>query len=81
MDTEYQLPNGDRLAKGVAGLTKRETFAAMAMQGMIAGAHTVEHTTNQSVLDQIHEISGDVGVWAVEYADNLLAALEGDSDA
>lgn len=44
-----------------AGLTKREYFAAMAMQGM---------TSNNSITVEI------VAAWAVQYADALLMEME-----
>lgn len=59
----YQTPNGD-LIYGAPGLTKREMFAAMAMQGIcgdgIPGSHHKHATTAMD---------------AVSYADELLKAL------
>ena len=45
------------------GLSKRELFAAMAMQGMIASPD------HRSTVEELSK-------WAVVYADNLLNALE-----
>ena len=52
------------------GLTKRELFAAMAMQGTLSDP-TPEHVALD--VSEVAEI-------AVAQADALLAALEGDSD-
>jgi len=49
------------------GLTKREYFAAMAMQGLLANGSDVDLTLPDSTIG----ISRD----AVEYADALIAAL------
>ena len=49
------------LWKPETGLTKREMFAAMAMQGILASDD---------------RLSGNVARWAVEYADELLKELE-----
>lgn len=61
----------DRLPSGAYGLTKREYFAALAMQGIFAsgrikseGQVTVEH------------IGYSVGILAIAAADALLAALD-----
>ncbi len=35
------MPEGEHIHQGVPGLTKREYFAAMAMQGIIAGNQPV----------------------------------------
>ena len=51
--------NGQRFISEI-GLTKREYFAAMAMQGM---------TSNNSITVET------VAAWAVQYADALLAEL------
>lgn len=44
-----------------SGLTKRELFAAMAMQGLMANGEMLSH---------------ERAAYAVEHADDLLAALE-----
>ena len=49
-----------RLNSGYGGLTKRELFAALAMQGM---------TSNNSIPVEL------VAAWSVQYADALLAEL------
>ena len=50
------------LWKPETGLTKREMFAAMAMQGILSSGSDAA--------------GGTVARWAVEYADELLAELE-----
>jgi hypothetical protein len=45
-----------------SGLTKREMFAVMAMQGILSSGSDAA--------------AGNVTRWAVEYADELLKALE-----
>ena len=50
------------------GLTKREHFAAMAMQGIISA----DHANGSEKL-----CAEDVAVMAVDYADELLKELEG----
>lgn len=50
----------------VGGLTKREYFAAMAMNGLLAGEY---RDTSDRQLET-------VSVWAVKHADALLAELE-----
>ena len=52
------------------GLTKREYFAAMAMQGLLANAEQWKYMGTQS-LDFKNEIRG----LAVEFADALIAEL------
>jgi len=62
-----QKNNGEKPAypiHGYAGLTKREYFAAMAMQGIISHGHS-------------HGICGNI---AVDYADGLISALEHKDD-
>ena len=46
------------------GLTKRELFAAMAMQGYLAGGY-----------EQGFENPGYLATWSIEQADLLIAAL------
>jgi hypothetical protein len=60
---DYQLPTG--------GLSKREYFAAAAMQGMIAGL-TKRRETNYSIIE--HEPQAVAEISRV-YADTLLAVL------
>jgi hypothetical protein len=61
---EYALKGSDAsITIEYTGLTKREHFAAMAMQGVYAGG------TNEATYDGIAEM-------AVKAADALLAALE-----
>ncbi len=58
--------NGDALIRGSPGLTKREFFAAMAMQPLLANAHYVK------IGAHISEIMSD----AIRSADALIAELE-----
>ncbi len=51
------------------GLTKREYFAAIALQGMLAGR--TEH--------EDHRTTSDIGKYAVELADLTLEALANES--
>lgn len=53
------------------GLTKREYFAGMAMQGLITGCYAGDNVG--------FTVAGNVFA-AVEYADALLKALEGRED-
>lgn len=62
------MSNGNELAYPwgengtvMGGLTKRELFAAMAMQGLVEKTNMLSHERAQ---------------YAVEHADDLLAALE-----
>lgn len=54
----------------VPGMTKRELFAAMAMQGLITNPGDLEETMSQETL------GATIADWAVGYADALLRALE-----
>ena len=56
-------------SEGRLGLTKREYFAAKAMQGQYANSRTLDNPDG-------------VAAWAVEIADALIAALnvQGDDD-
>ncbi len=56
--------NGDVIQEGRTGLTKRELFAAMAMQGYCARKFDQGEPTEQHVAG-----------WAVAQADALIAAL------
>lgn len=65
-----------------AGLTKREYFAALALQGLIASIdRTLEHPTFSESVVIVEPGYGDgdleqmLAVNAVEYADALIAAL------
>lgn len=55
----------------VHGLTKREYFAAMAMQGMLANEMEMAHLLASSV-----PTSKAVAGMAIDYADELLKQLE-----
>lgn len=56
---------------GTPGLTKRELFAAMAMQGMIASENDSEVLTDELWL---HHVERTVGS-SIDYADELLKQL------
>ena len=58
-----QIANGEL----THGLTKREHFAAMAMQGLLAGGYGIDDPANRVE---------DVSCEAVNLADALLKALE-----
>jgi hypothetical protein len=59
------------------GLTKRELFAAMAMQGQLANSVTVEGMAGLSNLSSTNaSVQELVAIVAVSYADALLLALE-----
>lgn len=59
-----------------AGLTKREYFAAMAMQGMLAGAWTADDMADyDGEPEAFREHQALVGAACVSYADALIAAL------
>ena len=51
------------------GLTKREYFAGLAMQGLLA---TVKPASPETILEMPSNIAG----WAVKAADELLKSLE-----
>lgn len=59
-------PQGAFGMEGPAGLTKREYFSAMAMQGIIAGCYANPNATAHF---------GDVSKDSLGYADALIAAL------
>lgn len=61
-DPAFPAPYGQ--TNGADGLTKREYFAAMAMQGIVA-KHGVDLTRR------------DVAYWALQYADRLISDLSG----
>lgn len=63
--------NGGSWELGSLGLTKREQFAAMAMQGLLSGnnADCDLYETSVEWVSNLTEVS-------VEFADALLAALE-----
>ena len=51
------------------GLTKREHFAAMAMQGLLSNPNLVHYSGTDDKADRMRDM-------AVNYADGLLKALE-----
>lgn len=73
--TIYDNPQSGRsplppYTKTVSGLTKREYFAAMAMQGFVAGIHAFP---DQKVL--VHWKGDDMAIYCLKLADALLAEL------
>ena len=63
---EWAFPSGDPSGlEPCGGLTKREYFAAMAMQGLLASGDSG---------------ASNVAKWSVGYATALLAALDGGGD-
>jgi len=65
-----QLINGD-VECGATGLTKREHFAAMALQGLLSNPATGD----SSLWDNAPEWANQMTSSAVEFADALLAEL------
>jgi len=61
------LPLGSETSSGQDGLSKREHFAAMAMQGILANQYNVPVREDQFDL---------VSKWSVMAADSLLKELE-----
>ena len=60
------------------GLTKREYFAALAMQGMLANSHTRESVIRQTAIKDIKEPGHIAQLYAeaaVRQADALIQAL------
>jgi len=55
------------------GLTKREYFAAMAMQGMLSGDHQSDAIADQ--VDSIDEFYNKIAELSTEYADALIKEL------
>ena len=70
--------NGD----ATQGLTKREYFAGLAMQGMLAnidqsyGEPNVNAASMEFALKRQQQLINDVAIKAVEYSDALLAELD-----
>ena len=65
----------ERTVKGT-GLTKRELFAAMAMQGMLGYGEAPARSTSEWAEETLREWGPFVAKLSVGYADALLAALE-----
>jgi hypothetical protein len=59
------------VATGTNGLTKREHFAGLAMQGLLAGGYCIDDSQNRL---------NDVPSEAINLADALLKQLEQDND-
>jgi len=67
--TGFSIPGSDKhgwAPETVTGLTKREYFASMAMQGLLSND---EHIKDESAYPKI------TGKMAVQYADELIKAL------
>lgn len=67
---------------GKNGLTKRELFAAMAMQGLLAAVYSNKEMLNEFTKTNRGHVSGREAITenALSYADGLIKALaEGDS--
>jgi len=47
------------------GLTKREWFAGMALQGMLSASH-------EQLRDEVYQNSDKAATWAYQYADAML---------
>lgn len=62
------FPTNGRMHSEMVGLTKREYFAAMAMQGILSGR-------NEQVEQRGYPYH-EVAVWAAEQADELIKQLE-----
>jgi len=61
---------GGFLSKSKGGLTKREYFASLAMQGLLANSYGNDH--EQQLLDFSEEVIAHL---AVNHADSLIKAL------
>jgi len=70
---KFRNPNGDMGEVSSYGLTKREYFAAMAMQGMLA------NPDNSCSFDAATG-GGEIAKDALGYADAMLSALEGEAE-
>jgi len=80
------MNNGDRPVTplttpdvGYLGLTKREHFAAMAMQGLLANGEDVRYVnglSKQQKKDFDWSCEDHISLIAVSYANGLLKALE-----
>jgi hypothetical protein len=66
---QYVNEDGSFVNGGASGLTKREHFAGLAMQGLLAGGYCIDDPKNRL---------NDVPSEAYNLADALLKALEGD---
>lgn len=68
------FPDPQSYDKGVNGLTKREYFAAMAMQGLISKEGEVDHESRSDKYTSTYQEK--LIRKAVSYADELLKQLE-----
>lgn len=59
----------------IGGLTKRELFAAMAMQGIIASGNSIAQAQSLNRVETQHQARAR---YALGAAEALIAALEGD---
>lgn len=69
--TQCAFPTG---AEGDPGLTKREYFAAMAMQGMLSSPSYLSAATKVAIEDSITAVES-LSQAAVQHADGLLIEL------
>lgn len=72
--TNFVLPLTSGTTFAQEGLTKREYFAGLAMQGIISGIFSSKDAYN-SFASQTHNISLRIANKSVEYADELLKQL------
>ena len=76
-DTAFDFGDLSEVKKGLTiGLTKREYFAAMAMQGQLAGVAAEYLSQGYDAADN----QVDIARKAVDYADALLIALEANNE-
>lgn len=59
----------------IPGLSKRELFAAMAMQGILSGDGDDGEWVVGGKMLTFHEIQAHIGMISVQYAEALIAAL------
>jgi len=75
---EWSPEDAERIAQalyaGPRGLTKREYFAAMAMQGITAN-HKIAEMLMEKGVKTVTDISRGIGIASVDYADGLIEAL------
>lgn len=76
----YQHRDGEYVLSVEGGLTKREYFAGLAMQGMISNSTFFEQIVIKRENGAVRSIEDRTGRLAVDYADALLKALEESSN-
>lgn len=62
------------------GLTKREYFAAMAMQGLLGNGYLMQKLGEQALSDGVDDIGPQLIDMASTSADQLIAQLNGDQE-